>query len=470
MEHKPQAPRMAGWLLLLTLALGYVCAFVFFQTRWNAARDIMPAYALFWGLYLVTYYLCLWQRAKAKWEGWYLLTSVALLFLHSAFYREETLNLLNFLIIPLVLMLHAVMSSFDFSSGAAWLWVRSYLLCWCLYPFSAIGKWFAAWVALLRRGEAGDGEEGDALAARRNILLGLLLGLPVLILVCTLLLEADQAMGMALSGLLEKLPQISFGKIILMFIIAVLFYSFIYNFAWGEEGGTLPTLSKEGMKATLPAQSLMAAVSMLLAAYLVFAIFQFTYLTGWTGLPAGLTYSEYAVSGFGQLLWVAAINLGVFSVGLCRTRPHKGLKPLLGLLLLATAVVLLSAFVRLGLYIGAYALTWRRLLSLWLMLYLAAIVILCALRLYGRGPLGKPGLLRLCALLLVGWYVALNLVNVEGLIAQSVFALADRRGGVLTQADANYLRYDLSIDAKSAIEASPYQAEVYYDVEPADLP
>ena len=469
MEHKPQAPRMAGWLLLLTLALGYVCAFVFFQTRWNAARDIMPAYALFWGMYLVTYYLCLWQRAKAKWEGWYLLTSVALLFLHSAFYREETLNLLNFLIIPLVLMLHAVMSSFDFSSGAAWLWVRSYLLCWCLYPFSAIGKWFAAWVALLRRGEAGDGEEG-AFAARRNILLGLLFGLPVLILVCTLLLKADQAMGMALSGLLEKLPQISFGKIILMFIIAVLFYSFIYNLAWGEEGGTLPALSKEGMKATLPSQSLMAAVSMLLVAYLVFAIFQFTYLTGWKGLPAGLTYSEYAVSGFGQLLWVAAINLGVFSVGLCRTRPHKGLKLLLGLLLLATAVVLLSAFVRLGLYIGAYALTWRRLLSLWLMLYLAAAVILCALRLYGRGALGKPGLLRLCALLLVGWYVALNLVNVEGMIAQSVFALADRRGGVLTEADSNYLRRGLSLDAKRVIMASPYAAEVYSDVESADLP
>ncbi len=469
MEHKPQAPRMAGWLLLLTLALGYVCAFVFFQTRWGVPRDLMPAYALFWGLYLAAYYLCLWQRAKSKWEGWYLLSAVALLFLHSALYREETLNLLNFLIIPLALMLHAVMCAFDFPPGAAWLWVRSYLLCWCLYPFSAIGKWFAAWAALLRRGAAEDGEEG-AFAARRNTLLGLLFGLPVLIAVCALLLKADQAMGMALAGLLEKLPQVSFNKIILLFIIAVLFYSFIYNLAWGEEGGTLPALSKEGIKATVPAQSLMAAVSMLLAAYLVFAIFQFTYLTGWKGLPAGLTYSEYAVSGFGQLLWVAAINLCVFSVGLCRTRPHKGLKPLLGLLLLATAVVLLSAFVRLGLYIGAYALTWRRLLSLWLMLYLAAAVILCALRLYGIGALGKPGLLRLCALLLVGWYVALNLVNVEGMIAQSVFRLADRRGGVLTEADANYLRYDLSIDAKAAIEASPYAGEVYYDVEPAHLP
>ena len=71
MEHKPQTPRRAGWLLLLTLALGYVCAFVFFQTGWNAPRDLMPAYALFWALYLAAYYLCLWQRAKARWEGWY---------------------------------------------------------------------------------------------------------------------------------------------------------------------------------------------------------------------------------------------------------------------------------------------------------------------------------------------------------------------------------------------------------------
>ncbi|NCB31305.1 MAG: DUF4173 domain-containing protein [Clostridia bacterium] len=253
-------------------------------------------------------------------------------------------------------------------------------------------------------------------------------------------------------------------------MVAVLFYSFLYNFAWGKEGDTLPVLGQKNAKAFLPAHSLLAGISMLLLAYLVFAIFQFTYLTGWKGLPAGLTYSKYAVSGFGQLLWVAAINLGVFSLGLCCTQPHKALKPFLFALLIATAGVLLSAFVRLGLYIHAYALTWKRVLSLWLMLYLGVAVMLCGLRLSGRGLVSRAGLLRICALLLVGWYVALNLVNVEGMIAESIFGLADSRGGILSQTDADYLRYDLSEDVREAIQNSRYREQVYYDVRPADLP
>lgn len=467
MENKMEAmPRMGRWLLLCTLATGYAFAFVALGAEGEEPGDFMPAYALFWGLYLLSYYLCLWKRARGKREAWYLLGAAALLFLHSALYRERVLSMMNFLIIPLTLMLHAVMGACGFPKGAAWLWIRAYLLGWFLYPFSAIGKWFVALGALVRRGER---EEG-ARAARRNILLGILCGLPVLFLVCFLLLEADKAMGLALSGLLEALPPISFGRLALMLILALLFYSFLYNLAWGKEGDTLPTLSQAEIKAALPAQSLMAAVSMLLAAYGVFAAFQFAYLTGFRGLPQGLTYSEYAVSGFGQLLWVAAINLGVFSVGLCRTRPHKALKPLLFGLLAATAIVLLSAFVRLGLYIRAYALTWKRVLSFWLMIYLAAVVILCALRLFGRGPLGRPGLVRLCALVLIGWYAALNLANVEGMIAKSVFRLADSRGGVLSEADGNYLRHQLSEDARGAILQSPYAERVYSDAPRGERP
>lgn len=465
MERKPNSAAQPGaWLLLTTLAMGYVLAFVFGQTRWSNPRDLMPAYALFWGLYLLAYYGCLWLRVKAKKVSWYLLGAIILLFLHSALYRETTLNAMNFLIIPLVLMLHAVLGAFDYPDQAAWPWVQNYLLGWFVYPFSALDRWFIAWANLLCRGK---GAEEGAGAGRRNILLGLICGLPLLILVLSLLVQADQAMAAAFSGLVQNLPQISLGKIALLFIASLLFYSFLYNLAWAKDRNV--STAPEGPGACLPAQSFIAAAAMLLIAYLVFAMFQFTYLTGWKGLPEGLTYSEYAVRGFGQLLWVAAINLGVFGVGLCRTRPHPALKAVLFLLLGATGVVLLSAFVRLGLYIGAYALTWKRVLSLWLMIYLGVAVILCGLRLYGRGPWARVGLLRLCALVLVGWYVALNLLNVEGMIAQSVFRLADGRGGVLTEADANYLRYNLSTDAKGAIQRSPYGDQVYYDVKPKDL-
>ena len=247
-----------------------------------------------------------------------------------------------------------------------------------------------------------------------------------------------------------------------MLVLAVLFYSFLYNLAFGQS----PRVSQDAEpQPKLPGLSFITGAGMLLAVYGIFAIFQFTYLTGLKGLPEGLTYSEYAVSGFSELLRVAAINLGVFSLGLCQAKPHPARKPILWGLLAATALLLLSAALRLGMYIQAYALTWKRVLSLWLMLYLAAVVVLC-----GWALLGRKGVLRLCALVLVGWYVALNLVNVEGMIANSIFRRADQRGGVLAEGDADYLRYTLSGDAKQAIIKSGYAEQVYYDVQKEDLP
>ena len=322
----------------------------------------------------------------------------------------------NILLIPMVLMLHATWGALEVPKERAWPWVQGYLLGWFVYPFSKIDAWFLA-IGKLFQGKTGDDQRR---LARRNVWLGILFGLPVLILVSALLLRADLAMGKVLGSWLKNLPDLSLGRILLMLVLAV---------------------------------------------YGIFAIFQFTYLTGLKGLPEGLTYSEYAVSGFSELLWVAAINLGVFSLGLCQAKPHPARKPILWGLLAATALLLLSAALRLGMYIQAYALTWKRVLSLWLMIYLAAVVVLC-----GWALLGRKGVLRLCALVLVGWYVALNLVNVEGMIANSIFRRADQRGGVLAEGDADYLRYTLSEDAKQAIVKSEYAEQVYYDVQEEDLP
>ena len=466
MENKPLEPQenrrlpmpKAAWLLLCTLCIGYGFAFILLD-HWSATlQTCMSIYGLCWGIYLVGYYIFVGKRAIKKWECWYLACGAGLLVLHSGLYQAAQLSVANILIIPMVLMLHAVWGALEVPKERAWPWVQGYLLGWFVYPFSKIDTWFLA-IGKLFQGKTGDDQRR---LARRNVWLGVLFGLPVLILVSALLLKADLAMGKVLGSWLKNLPDISLGRIVLMLVLAVLFYSFLYNLAFGQT----PRVSQDAeLQPRLPGLSFITGAGMLLAVYGIFAIFQFTYLTGLKGLPEGLTYSEYAVSGFSELLWVAAINLGVFSLGLCQAKPHKARKPILWGLLAATALLLLSAALRLGMYIQAYALTWKRVLSLWLMVYLAAVVLLC-----GWALLGKRGVLRLCALVLIGWYVALNLVNVEGLIANSIFRRADQRGGILEQADANYLRYTLSADAKQAILASGYTEQVYYDVQEQDIP
>ena len=372
---------------------------------------------LCWGIYLAGYYIFVGKRAIRKWECWYLACGAGLLVLHSGLYQAAQLSMANILLIPMVLMLHATWGALEVPKDRAWPWVQGYLLGWFVYPFSKIDTWFLA-IGKLFQGKTGDDQRR---LARRNVWLGILFGLPVLILVSALLLRADLAMGKVLGSWLKNLPDLSLGRILLMLVLAVLFYSFLYNLAFGQS----PRVSQDAEpQPKLPGLSFITGAGMLLAVYGIFAIFQFTYLTGLKGLPEGLTYSEYAVSGFSELLWVAAINLGVFSLGLCQA-----------------------------------------VLSLWLMIYLAAVVVLC-----GWALLGRKGVLRLCALVLVGWYVALNLVNVEGMIANSIFHRADQRGGVLAEGDADYLRYTLSEDAKQAIVKSEYAEQVYYDVQEEDLP
>jgi hypothetical protein len=92
---------------------------------------------------------------------------------------------------------------------------------------------------------------------------------------------------------------------------------------------------------------------------------------------AGLTYAEYARSGFAQLLAVAALTLGV--VAAARRWARDGgtlLRVLLTALCLLTLVVLASALKRLGLYEEEYGFTRLRFAAHAILLWLGALFVL----------------------------------------------------------------------------------------------
>ena len=84
---------------------------------------------------------------------------------------------------------------------------------------------------------------------------------------------------------------------------------------------------------------------------------------GSIALPDGLTYSEYARSGFFQRLAVTTINVTLFGLVITLAPRTRMLNITLVALLALTAIILTSAALRLGLYINAYGLTWLRSLS-----------------------------------------------------------------------------------------------------------
>lgn len=128
----------------------------------------------------------------------------------------------------------------------------------------------------------------------------------------------------------------------------------------------------------------LTALGALNALFALFVAVQLAVLFGgdaYVRETAGLTYAQYARSGFAQLAVAAVLTLGVVGGALrwARTgRPRDAaiLRALLGALCLLTLVVLASALHRLGLYEEAYGFTRLRLAVHALLLFGGALFVL----------------------------------------------------------------------------------------------
>lgn len=378
-------------LLIAALMIGLV-----WDYGWRHDGDWL--YGLFWGLYLVVFYVFDWQWLKGNRLCWVLAAAAAVLCLRFGWLCGP-LPLLSLIAIPLLLMTHAVFATADIpvqQEGAA---VLLALRGFFVKPFTAAPEAFRAIGSVFGRG--GEGRI-------KRALLGLAIGLPLAAAVLALLASADAMMGRLVGGWFQSMPVGSFiAHALNVLIAALLFYSFLFNNCYGARAA-VPVKEKRGLPQTTAA----VVIVLLLIVYAVFVWVQFSYLFGGR-LPADMTYSAYARRGFSELIAVACINFTAYTAINALCREGGALRVLQTLLLAATAFLLASAMQRLLLYIGAYGLTMMRILPLWLMLWLAALTVLGVVRLY------RPAtpMLRIAALALIIWFVALNLPDWEKIIS-----------------------------------------------------
>ena len=439
MEHKAPADiqkptpfpytREQKLLLLFALLLG-----IFFDRAWQAdcqtRTEVMLLYSGFWAVYLILFLLFSWKRAAKNVEGWLLAGAFLILAVRGLIYEQAELFFLNLAVIPCLLMLHAAVVNLDLPKGKESGYFVAFFKGWFVWPFSALGKCFGAIAAVFRTRK-----EGNA----RKVLYGALIALPLIAIVGALLLNADGVMSFYFSDFFRNLRLgNALCHVVLILVVTMLFYSFLFNALWSRKLSAAATERK-----SLPALTLYVVLGALLLVYAVFAYVQFAYLMGLKGLPQELTYAEYARQGFSELIWVTLINLAVFSLCLCHGEQTKSLRALLFALLFASLILLYSAAMRLLLYIDAYGLTFMRLLPLWFMVFLLFVFIMCAAKLMKP----KTHLLRIAAMALLCWYVLLNLVNVDGIIAKSILDRAEKEGQ-LGMNDYHYVVYTLSSDAE----------------------
>jgi hypothetical protein len=230
----------------------------------------------------------------------------------------------------------------------------------------------------------------------------------LLVVFGTLFATADRAFAHLAGELL--VPDWDLGMLPLRVVVAgvvMVFVGALATFApralgpqvnWLSDAAAFPVVGERSRR-TLGRVEWMVALGLLDALFAAFVIVQITVLFGGRThvlTTAGLTYAEYARSGFFQLLAVAALTLLVLALAVRlaeRTRPTDTivLQLLGGILCGLTLVILFSALRRLGLYEEVYGFTRLRIAVhatiLWLMGLFAMVLLGGAIKRFGWLPL-----------------------------------------------------------------------------------
>ena len=178
-------------------------------------------------------------------------------------------------------------------------------------------------------------------------------------------------------------------EILVYTICAIPVSAYIYGLLSGaahdrNTGSIKPEAAKKTVAALrlLQPSTVFIVLGAVCALYLVFILSQIPYFfSAFTGRrPEGwLIYSEYARHGFFELCRIAAINLAIITAGnvACRKQRTESrmMKTLNIALAIITLVLIVTAFSKMALYIGAYGLTMPRLLPCIFMAFLTAVFV-----------------------------------------------------------------------------------------------
>lgn len=303
----------------------------------------------------------------------------------------------------------------------------------------------------------------EARARKSSVLRGIAMAAPLVTVFGILLANADAAF----EGLLRQTVDFHFD-----FALGISHFLGFVGSAWVALGllsapgaasfGRSPSTSPPHLEIPPKETTLVRKIGMTEVAWVLgslgflfglFVMIQFRYFFGGSARVesvAGLSFAEYARSGFFELVAVTALSLPVL-LG-CRSVAeregpggHRLFLVLGGAIVMFLSVIMVSAWMRMGLYVEAYGLTALRLYVCATMVWLGGLLGWLWLSfLRHRVRLFAPGAAALGILTVFG----LNVMNPDATIAKVNLMRAEKTGKL----DLNYLR-SLSHDAVPMIES-----------------
>lgn len=409
------------WLLLGAFGIGLLFDLMFY------GQGLGISYPLF---VIGLYALFIWQarqRIQLRFSrkqafDWILSLPIFLLALTFFLFSNPHFHLFNLMLIPFLFVIQTILITKRhqakwYEPGFFMEMMETLLLYMPKYtrlPFRLTKEWIKSRL------------NSEKYGVMKKIFIGVGISVPLLVVVLSLLSNADSVFGHFLGEIPRRLIDIhSLEAIFRMFligIVTILVFAYMYSvFGKREETVVLP-VPEDDKKIVWDGIILVTILAIINIVYTAFTYIQISYLFSGVKriLPDGLTYAEYAKNGFNELVTVTVIN---FLILLCtmhfasraKQMLYRMIQVLLSMLTICTGFMLVSAYFRLSLYEDAYGYTHTRLLAHIFMIFLFVLFIIALFKIWRDGF----SLIQYYAIVTLVSYVILNYINMDVIIAKN---------------------------------------------------
>ncbi len=410
------------WLFLIAcIGLGWLAEISFLHGRIGISY---PLFILgFYGVFFLRYRLDFQHRRI----GMLMMVVIWMLASTFVFYDNDFFHSLNILVIPVLVFSHIVL----ITRPNNFTWETPKFIVQVLIIFNKGIHHSGVFIVKVFQ-QVFKGMNPRTAYVLRGIIIGLLIGVPLLALITGLLMSADDVFYDVVIHVPEFILQINvleYGfRLIFIVTTSLLFF------------GIFQVLKKDseqlnGIKMFPPILSWnsLTAITILLLLNIVYVLFvaiQFKYFFS-GNLIEGMTYASYARRGFTELVVVMIINwtilLYFFKKIHTESRLAKIVLQLLySLLIMTSGIMLASAFQRLSLYEAAYGFTIDRVLAHTFMIYLMIIFAYTLIRVW----IERISLIHFFLIVGLIFYTGINVFNVEQFIVDKNFERYEETGKI----------------------------------------
>lgn len=395
------------------------------------------------------------DKIKNK-KALYLSIPIILLSCTYFIFNNEYFNFLNIVIIPILVGVMTVWATTD-------IFKIRFLISKSVNLVAGSLEFIPNAIKLIKCNIKSNKEENKEI--KRNTLklvgIGLLCSLPILLIILALLISADgvfaQLFGKIIYWFSSEMIISLLLRLIIIAIMLIYIICVIYNLT-NKESAYNKILNKESkIKLNINEIIINTILTAINVVYLVFSSIQFlyvfSYIYGNVPLATNFDFARYARQGFFQLMIVSLINFVIiiitnFNIKQMTSKVRNYTKVMNILMALLTAIIAVSAFMRMNLYQREYGYTFLRLVVYFILATEVIMIIPTIVYILKE----KINLFKHYFIIAITMYVILNFINVDYIIARNnVDKYIKETNTEEKKIDFTYLKKYTSTDAIPAL-------------------